>query len=154
MVSARKKFSLIAVALIMVLFFILKFWQQYHFDEAYIQVADETLNILVAKNPYQWRLGLGKRDSMEGFQGMLLAYPEKDRHGIVMRNMKFPLDVIWISDGVIIDMAQNIPVENLAEESLKQYYPRKECNAVLELSSGWAGEHGLKIGDKVFLLNQ
>ena len=92
---------------------------------------------------------LGYRKSLDEYQGMVLDFGTTGRHGIVMRDMKFPIDIVWVKKGVIVDIAKFIPVEQPTDGAWTPYFPREEANAVLELPAGDADKYGLKIGDKI-----
>ena len=67
-----------------------------------------------------------------------------------MRGMRFPIDIVWLSDGVVVDIAPSVPIEpGVPEADLRVYYPRLKANTVIELPAGWAEGHGLKIGDEL-----
>ena len=127
----------------------LRVWQQF-IPTATISLAGEELLIQVAKIPPHQIKGLGGRETLEPYDGMLFVYPLRGLHGIVMRDMQFPIDIVWIDGNTIIDIAPNVPIEpGATEEELHPYRPRVEATAVLELSAGWVEEHGVKIGDVV-----
>ena len=129
----------------------LKIWQ-YHWSDINVELKNKTLHVLVAKTPYQHNRGLGGRDSLEEYDGMLFIFTLPRRVGIVMRDMAFPLDIVWLNDSKVVDFASNVPIEpGVAEEDLKIYYPRLEADLVLELPAGWAKTNELKIGDAISL---
>lgn len=140
-------------ALVLAVFFIafigLRLWQ-YHWPTAMIKLKGEPLSVLVAKTPKHWYKGLGGRKSLEPHDGMLFIFPEKRRAGIVMRDMEFPIDIIWLSGGTVVDVATNVPIEpEVPETDLRVYYPRTGANGVLELPAGSVEARGIIIGDKV-----
>lgn len=123
---------------------------EYRWPKAHVEFKGEPLHVLVAKTPKHRYRGLGKRDSLEQYDGMLFVYYSYNKHGIVMRDMRFPIDIVWLKDGEVVDFAPHVPIEpESAEQELAQYYPRKEANAVLELPAGWTLDHELKIGDRL-----
>lgn len=141
------KFNIIFLVIFLVSLVGLKIWQ-YHWSDAVVELKGEEIHVLVARTPYQHKKGLGDRDSLGEYDGMLFIFELQKRVGIVMRDMCFPIDIVWLDRGEVVDIAPNIQVEaNVSEEKLTRYYPRKEANLVLELPAGWVGEHNLKIGD-------
>ena len=127
----------------------LKLWS-YHLSDATVVLKGETLHVMVAKTPMQQFRGLAGRDNLGRFDGMIFVFPKADRVGFVMRDMRFSIDIVWFSNGRVVDIAPNVPVEPVATEAqLKVYYPRKEADLVLELPAGWAASHGLVIGDQL-----
>jgi uncharacterized membrane protein (UPF0127 family) len=84
--------------------------------------------------------------------GMLFKFLNRDRYAMVMRDMEFALDIIWLDDGRIVDMAPNVaPEDGRSEAQLTVYRPRLPATAVLELPAGFIAQKGLKIGDTVDL---
>lgn len=132
----------------------LKLWQ-WHWPTSSIVLRGETLDVLVAKTPAHWYRGLGKRDNLGDSDGMLFLFPEAGRHGIVMRDMRFPIDIVWIEQGVVVDIAPRVQLEpGVEEKDLTVYYPRTDASVVLELPAGWADKHGLMIGGRVEVLEE
>lgn len=131
-----------------------KLWQ-YHWSDAVISLAGENLHVLVAKNNYQQYRGLGKRDSLDGYDGMLFLYSSERQHAIVMREMRFDIDIIWLNRGVVVDFAPNVLIEpNVPNANLLRYQPRTNANMVLEVPAGWVDKVGLKIGDRLELIKE
>ncbi|MBP9760893.1 MAG: DUF192 domain-containing protein [Candidatus Magasanikbacteria bacterium] len=143
---------------VVVCFFIsligLKIWQ-YHWPEAHIAVGDTDMHVLIAKTPWHWQRGLGKRDDLQEFDGMLFLFGSERRHGIVMRDMQFPIDIIWLKGDTIVDIAPYVPLEpGVAEQDLRVYYPRTEANLVLETRAGFTAEEGIEIGDTLRVVRE
>lgn len=120
---------------------------------AVIELKGESLQVLVAKSPRHQYRGLGKRDALAPYDGMLFVFTIPHRVGIVMRDMRFPIDIVWLDKGEVVDIAPRVPLEPGKEDGeLTVYRPRLSANTVLELPAGWAEEHGLKIGDRLRVL--
>lgn len=128
------------------------FWQRFHWSSMSISLKDQELHVLVAKNIYQQYKGLGGRKQLAPYDGMIFPFYLLDKHTFVMRDMEFPIDIVWLKDGVVVDIAPNVPIEpDASEQELARYYPRTEANLVLELQAGWTQKNGLKIGDVMTL---
>jgi len=111
-------------------------------------LKQEKLELYVAKTIKDMYVGLGGRDDLGGKDGMLFLYDYPGRHGIVMRDMRFPLDIVWLDEGLVVDIAPAVPIEPYVTESaLIVYRPRIDATMVVELPAGWAARHDLKIGD-------
>lgn len=151
MEKGPSKFSLVVVAGFFLSALFLFFWQ-YHWPTATIHLSDSNLDVLVAKTPKHWYTGVGGRKSLDPYDGMLFLFDGANRQAMVMRDTLFPLDIIWLNQGVVVDMAANIPTEiGRGEDQFTRYYPRVAANMVLEVPAGWLAEHSLKIGDKLSL---
>lgn len=108
------------------------------------------MEVLMADTIGHQYVGLGKRDDLGVFGGMFFIHSEAKKYGIVMRDMRFPIDIVWLNNGEVIDIAPNVPTElGVADAQLRVYYPRKPATAVLELSAGWTEKNGVKIGESV-----
>ena len=129
---------------------------QYLWTDTTIVLKDQSLSVLVAKNRYQLQKGLGGRETLEPYDGMLFVFGSQGaRPGIVMRDMTIPIDIVWLHKGVVVDIAKQVlPEPGKTEEQLSVYYPRTQANIVLELPAGWADAHGLVIGDTLTVLEE
>ena len=136
--------------IIVVTAIVLGFRQKLHWPTAWIELGGKRLEVLVADTIGHQHIGLGKRDDLGVYGGMLFIHSEAKKYGIVMRDMRFPIDIVWLNNGEVIDIAPNVPTEpGVPESQLRVYYPRKSATAVLELPAGWTEKNGVRIGDVV-----
>lgn len=128
-------------------------WSQQQLDRATVTVGEATVAVEVASSIPTLRKGLSGRASLPDGTGMLFRFPKEERHAIWMRDMRFAIDILWIRDGVVVDVAPEVPppsgaaLENPA--LLRIYEPRLPADMVLEVPAGFAAAHGVKIGDAV-----
>lgn len=147
-----KRSHLIILAALILSALALRLWQ-YHWDNAVVELSGAELTVLVAQTPKQLHRGLGQRENLGSYDGMLFLLPQTHRAGIVMRDMRFPIDIIWLDRGEIVDIAPGVPLEpGVPENALHIYYPRLHANMVLELPAGWTEAHGTKIGDRLTVI--
>ena len=71
---------------------------------ATIKINNHTFNVEVAKTPKDQQLGLSGRDGISDDQGMLFAFDTPDYYNFWMKDMKFPLDIIFINNTKIISI--------------------------------------------------
>jgi len=149
-----KTWHIIFLIILIIAFIIVKIWQL-QWPEALVNLKGVELNVLIAKTPHHMYKGLSGREFFGEHDAMLFVFGYKDKHGIVMRDMKFPIDIVWFNDGVVVDIASFIKPEfDVPEEYLMIYLPRMEANVVLELPAGWTVRNDLKIGDKITLVEE
>ena len=118
-----------------------------------IKIGGQEVRVLVADTPARRLKGWSDRKNMGRYGGMLFVVPELGRYAMVMRDMRFPLDIVWLDGTKIIDIAPNLPPEpNVPEEKLTVYGARASFTMVLELPAGFAQQFGLKIGDRIEVL--
>ncbi len=100
------------------------------------------LDALVADSFLKHVIGLMFRDKLGARAAMLFVFPREARHGIWMRNMRFPLDIIWISGSKrVVDFADCVPAE-----SRRTYCPAKAAKYVLEVNAGFIKRNRIKKG--------
>ena len=79
---------------------------------------------------------------------MLFVFEKRIPHSFWMKNMRFPIDIIWLDNQRIVELAENVPPPQEGE-SPKVMEPRLPSNFVLELESGRARALGLNVGQKL-----
>lgn len=120
----------------------------FYWPKAEIVLGGARLKVLVANNYKHWQKGLGGRSELKNYDGMLFLFPETTQHIMVMRDMRFPIDIVWINHGAVVDIAPNVAIEpNKTKAEFTPYLARKDSNMVLEAPAGFAQKIGLKIGD-------
>lgn len=107
-----------------------------------------SIPVEVSDTPEKRSLGLGKRDKLVNGWGMLFVFEKRIPHSFWMKNMRFPIDIIWLDNQRIVELAENVPPPQEGE-SPKVMEPRLPSNFVLEIESGRARALGLKVGQKL-----
>jgi len=149
--TESKRWRLIAVGVIVLLALGFKAYYLY-WPKTIINVAGQELEVYLARNYNHRYQGLSDREGLAGKDGMLFVFPYRGEHVMVMRKMKFPIDIVWVDNGQIVDIAPGVaPEPGRAEADLTPYFSRAPSNWVLELKAGLSNELGFKIGDKVEL---
>lgn len=120
---------------------------QYVADHGSVIIDDIKVKVEIADEPLEMAKGLSNRKSLDEDHGMLFVFAEPGQPAFWMKDMEFPIDIIWIKNDVVIDIAPNLPV--VAAEFLSTYSPKEPANYVLEVNAGFAKENGIKVGDKV-----
>lgn len=92
--------------------------------------------------------GLMFRDELPPGQGMLLVFPDTGFRSIWMKNVRFPLDLIWL-DGShrVVHLEQNVPP--CPEEPCPDYHSMRKAASVLELNAGAVEKWGIELGDRL-----
>jgi uncharacterized protein len=126
---------------------------QSQYSNGEIHLAGRSVSYELADDPIEQQKGLSGRNSIEENQGMLFLFPTPDFPAFWMKGMNFPIDIAWIRGNEIIDISTDIPIQpGVLDHELKTYSPRSPADWVLELKAGWASRNGLKIGDKVEII--
>lgn len=97
------------------------------------EIADTTLSIM---------LGLMFRKPLARGTGMLLCFRRSADHAIHMWNVRFPLDVIFITqNGKVAHIHRAIPWEG-------NFRAGKPIRYVLEVNAGFCLRNGIRVGDR------
>lgn len=145
-----KKYYWMIFLIIVLMAIVLNFWQKFHWPTIWVEFGGERIELLLADTIGHQYVGLGGRDNLGIYDGMLFVHSEADKYGIKMRDMRFAIDIVWLNNGEVIDIAPNIPTEpGVSEAQLRVYYPRKPANIILELPAGWTEDRGVKIGNRL-----
>lgn len=114
-------------------------------------VGGESFTLLVTKSESERAIGLSAIDKLPKNYGMLFkVYPGS---GIWMKDMKYPIDIIWVDSenqiSYLVDSAQpssypEIIYKNPSQSSANDAY-------IIEINSGEIKRLQLKLGDEIIL---
>jgi len=94
------------------------------------------------------QLGLMHRKKINPDQGMLLVFERENFYSIWMKNMKIPLDILWLDrEKRIVHIERDVPP--CKEDPCPTYTSRFPAIYVLELKAGSVKEHKLKMYDRI-----
>lgn len=117
---------------------------------ASVTIRGNTFQVILAKSKEEVTIGLSKTAKLDQDKGMLFLLKEKALHKFWMRDMKFPIDIIYINDDKIVDIVENAPIpQSTSTAGIIIYQPKEIANYVLEINSGSSSKNKIKIGDKV-----
>ena len=111
-----------------------------------IVIGGVTLNLEIAATAADQQKELSDRTSMAPDHGMLFVFDSEGNWGFWMKDMRFPLDIIWFDsqrDAVFIEQAllpctlQDCPV----------YTPPVKAMYVLEVNAGLVRAYNISLGD-------
>jgi len=113
-----------------------------------ISIGGNTLRVTVVSTEASRERGLSGRTGLQTDEGMLFAFPTDGTYGFWMKDMLFPIDMIWISaDKHIVYMAENVAPGTYP----KSFVPTQPARYVLEVPAGYAHGHSIKVGELVSL---
>jgi uncharacterized membrane protein (UPF0127 family) len=118
--------------------------------EATVTVVDEdgtalgTVDVRIADTFEERYTGLSDTASLGPDEGMLFVHGDEGERTYVMRDMAFPIDIVFIGADRRITAIHHAEVE---EPPLTRY--RGRAKWVLEVPYGWTTDHGVTVGDRV-----
>ena len=99
--------------------------------------------VFVATTSADQEEGLSGRQSLPADQGMLFVFDQPGSYEFWMKDMNFPLDMVWINEdktvaGVTADLSPDTYPDT--------FLPPNDIKYVLEINAGAAGEFGMATG--------
>jgi uncharacterized membrane protein (UPF0127 family) len=117
--------------------------------EATMVLPEASIDVEIVDTKEEVERGLSGRLSIGEKEGMLFVFPEMGKYSFWMKEMNFPIDIIWISDeGRVVYIKENATPDS---------YPKKTfmndafAKYVLEMKTGSASKYGLYLGTSVTL---
>lgn len=116
-----------------------------------VQINNSKLTVEVANTPSTRETGLSYRKSLDKDSGMLFVFDYASYPVFWMKDMNFPLDIIWINRNMVVDISEDLPFPKASTSlnELPTYEPKSAVNYVLEVNAGYVKENAIKIGDPV-----
>lgn len=115
-----------------------------------VSIGDVTFTAELAANEARRAKGLGGRQSLGENEAMLFKFSGNGFHSFWMKDMVFPIDIIWIQDTVIVDIQKDAAIP-ISQDDSQIYTPENQANNVLEINAGLVERYGFKIGDLVVI---
>ena len=103
-----------------------------------------TVEVRVADGFVKRYVGLSATDELPAGEGMLFVHGESAERAYVMRDMAFPIDIVFAdADGTVTT------VHEAAPESAPLTRYEGTGRYVLEVPRGWSERHGVEPGDRL-----
>jgi len=113
----------------------------------YVEIGDKRYTAVYAISPAERQQGLSGRKSI-GADGMVFINPRLETSVFWMNKMEIPLDFVWIADGVVVDLHEQVPTPADAG-SIVRVRPIQPVDTVIELYSGTISRDNITIGTPV-----
>jgi uncharacterized membrane protein (UPF0127 family) len=142
---------LFALAVIFAFFPPLLIFDPGEYETTTVSLVDEngsqlgTVDVRVADTASKRYVGLSRTDSLANGSGMLFVHFTEASRSYVMRNMSFPLDIVFIAANGTVTRIHHASVPERGDDG--PY--RGTGKYVLEVPRGWTNATGLDVGDTV-----
>lgn len=118
---------------------------------ANLRVGNTTFTAEIADTLRTRAQGLSGRGALGENSAMLFIFQIPFSYSFWMKDMNFPLDMVWIRKGAVIGVTENVSPPSGGILSLPTYSPPGAVDQVLEINAGAFKKFDLKIGDLVIL---
>ena len=114
-----------------------------------VRIKNLIIYVDLAKTPEQQAKGLSIKNTLNENEGMLFIFDTPKEYSFWMKDMKFPIDIIWISsDNKIVHIEKNLqPCAFFL--FCTSYSPHANSKYVLEVPSNYTAKNNIVIGDRV-----
>jgi len=123
--------------------------------DALVRIGSAAYTVDLAVLPEERRQGLSGREYLAQDSGMLFVFEEERQLNFWMKDMRFPLDIIWIDAGCrLLEVAADVPTPppDADDSEVPRAYSPSPARYVLEVNAGEAARNGLAPGDPVQFL--
>lgn len=115
-----------------------------------VAVNNFSFDVEIADTLARREKGLSGRAELPEGEGMLFIFDTPGLYGFWMKDMQFPIDIIWIRGDRVVGFTENVPIP-AGIFDLKTYYPPEPVDGVLEVGAGLVRDYSFKIGDPVMV---
>ncbi|MEX1061615.1 MAG: DUF192 domain-containing protein [Patescibacteria group bacterium] len=147
--------ALISLLALIALFFLVK--SQFRNEDKpptedeviFLEIGSTRVNLEIANTAQTRRDGLGGRGELKEGWGMFFVFEEPDRYPFWMKDVSFPLDIVWISeDWQISGVEQNV----LPSSYPTTFRSTRPVLYVLEVNAGFVKDNQIEVGSFVKLV--
>lgn len=113
-----------------------------------LRIGDMSVRVEIARTEEERVQGLSGRDSLESLKGLLFIFPEAGYYPIWMKDMNFPIDIVWISEDLeVIDIDREVSPDTYP----RSFRSSSPVRYILETNAHYVDTFGIRIGQKVKL---
>lgn len=143
-----KKILFILIPILILLILGAFFYNLYQFSRPTAEIRGQKFSLLVAKSDKDKQVGLSKYKDLPQNKGMVFLFDKPGSYPFWMKDMKFPIDILFIKKNKIVTIYKNIPINNLTI-----YSPKESADKVLEINAGLSDKYSFAPGDSVTFKN-
>jgi uncharacterized membrane protein (UPF0127 family) len=119
-----------------------------HLATKEVRFATTSIAVEVADTEALRNQGLSGRSGLAPGQGMLFVFDDDNPAQIWMKDMLFPIDIVWLGDnGTVITVTPDVSPDTYPQI----FSPAQWARYVLELPAGYARSQGIAEGAKFVL---
>ncbi|MDA1038290.1 MAG: DUF192 domain-containing protein [bacterium] len=101
----------------------------------------------VADTPLLRERGLSGKEKLDDKFGMIFLYDKPQSVGIWMKDMNFPIDIIWLRNGEVVFIVKDAPPDDSPNRPV--YAPSDNFDTIIEVPAGTVAMNAVVVGSKV-----
>ncbi|OGC92586.1 hypothetical protein A2899_02745 [Candidatus Amesbacteria bacterium RIFCSPLOWO2_01_FULL_49_25] len=114
-----------------------------------ISINEKQFDVEIADTPKKIELGLSGRENLPPDSGMLFVFEKPASYPFWMKDMRFSLDFIWISNRKVVQISENVLPPDASHPVPTTITPDQPVDHVLEVTAGFVKNHAININDEV-----
>lgn len=116
-----------------------------------VTIGELKIKADIVKAKKEQQKGLGGREKLAEEGGMLFVFDKENKYNFWMKDVKFPIDIIWISkDKKVVDFYQKAGAQlGVPDSQLRIYSPSSSALYVLEVNAGEVEKYHIGVGNEV-----
>lgn len=116
----------------------------------YAYVNNSPLKVAIANTEEAREKGLSGIEKLPENHALLFVFPKNEKYGIWMKEMRFPIDIIWLNEDLkVVYLKDNVQPGTYPAI----FYPPVDARFVLETNIGFIEERGVQEGTKLKLIS-
>ena len=156
--SRKKKMIIFGIVLILIALGVFLIWRTVFsrpnplLPQNIVRIGKTTFKVELATSTMAQARGLSGRQSLADGTGMLFPFSRPGIQSFWMKDMNFPIDMIWIGGNKVLGFAENAePQPGTPMWGLKLYHSPDGVDTVLEVPDGTVEKDGIKVRDAVII---
>jgi len=114
-----------------------------------VTIGSKDFHVEIADTSAKRERGLSGRNSI-GSDGMLFVFDIPAIYRFYMPDMHFPLDIIWINNGAVVEVHQDVqPPKPGQDPKETTVTPTSAAQYVLEVPAGFINQYTIEVGTRV-----
>lgn len=115
------------------------------YEKGEVKISEVLLSVNIADSNCKRTLGLSGKPSLNE-EGMMFVFEKMGNYTFWMKNMLFPIDIIWIDDNFnIVGIEKNLSPDSYPKSFGEKY----QALYVLEVPTSYSEKNNIKVGDKI-----
>lgn len=115
-----------------------------------VKIENKTYRLFVADTEEKRKRGLSNISSIKDGEGMIFVFNKPDYYRFWMKDMKFPLDFLFLRGDQVVDLLANVDPSTYPQT----FISKSPADKIIELKAGEIDKLGVNISDTISVQEQ